>query len=388
MMSSDEADDVLPREDEMLKTKKDKYKVIALLGKGGYGAVYSVLRMSDSEKFAIKCEKATAAKKVLLMDCNVMKGATQIKSRHFCTVLDRANVKDRFNFVVMKLIGKNLWDLRQDRPDGRFTLGTALKTAAQCLVSIEHLHSFGYLHRDIKPGNFAAGRKESNEHHTIFMLDFGLCREFVKRAEGKDMRAPRSTAPFRGTTRYAPLSAMLQQDQSRKDDIESWLYMVVEWTSGGLPWRKLKAHDREKVLQYKQDVRTKADILDDFFYNCPKKEFTRILKYVDSLGYYAVPDYKFIYYCVQHAATANKIKDTDPIDWDPDRPYYGPVEAPGDGKVIDLEVEGGASTKDFSKRHAKEKDTSEETKKAKKKTAPNTGASPNKEKTEIKDVKK
>ncbi|KAF1762406.1 hypothetical protein GCK72_010668 [Caenorhabditis remanei] len=384
MMSSDEADDVLPREEEMLKTKKDKYKVIALLGKGGYGAVYSVLRQSDSEKFAIKCEKATAAKKVLLMDCNVMKGATQIKSRHFCAVLDRANVKDRFNFIVMKLIGKNLWDLRQDRPDGRFSLGTALKTAAQCLVSIEHLHSFGYLHRDIKPGNFAAGRKESNEHHTIFMLDFGLCREFVKRAEGKDMRAPRSSAPFRGTTRYAPLAAMLQQDQSRKDDIESWLYMVVEWTSGGLPWRKLKAHDRDKVLAYKKDVREKADILEDFLYNCPKKEFTRILKYVDTLGYYAVPDYGFIYYCVKHAAVANKIKDNDPIDWDPERPYFGPLETPGDGKVIDLEVEGGQSVKEFSKRNPKEKDQSDETRKGKKKA----GASPNREKTEVKEVKK
>lgn len=140
-MSSDETDDVLPKEDEMFKTKKDKYKVIALLGKGGYGAVYSVLRLSDMEKFAIKCEKATAGKKVLLMDCNVMKGATQIKSRHFCTVLDRANVKDRFNFIVMKLIGKNLWDLRQDRGDGKFTMGTSLKAASQCLVSIEHLHS-------------------------------------------------------------------------------------------------------------------------------------------------------------------------------------------------------------------------------------------------------
>ncbi|CCD62527.1 Protein kinase domain-containing protein [Caenorhabditis elegans] len=379
-MSSDETDDVLPKEDEMFKTKKDKYKVIALLGKGGYGAVYSVLRLSDMEKFAIKCEKATAGKKVLLMDCNVMKGATQIKSRHFSTVLDRANVKDRFNFIVMKLIGKNLWDLRQDRGDGKFTMGTSLKAASQCLVSIEHLHSFGYLHRDIKPGNFAAGRKESNEHHVIFMLDFGLCREYVKRAEGKDLRAARTTAPFRGTTRYAPLASMLQQDQSRKDDIESWLYMVVEWTSGGLPWRKLKAHDREKVLQYKQDLRTKPDILDDFLFLCPKKEFTRILKYLDTLGYYAVPDYKFIYFCVQHAANANKIKDADPLDWDPETPYMGPIEQPGDGKVIDLEVEGGASTKDFSKRNAKEKDQSDETRKGKKKTS----GSPNKERTSSK----
>ncbi|CAI5451851.1 unnamed protein product [Caenorhabditis angaria] len=349
-MSSEEGEDVLPKDDEILKTKKDKYKVITLLGKGGYGAVFSVERQSDKMRFAIKCEKSSAVKKVLLMDCNVLKGASQIKSKHFCTVLDRAAVKDRFNFIVMKLIGKNLWDLRQDRPDGRFNLNTALKTASQCLVSIEHLHRFGYLHRDIKPGNFAAGQKETNEHHIIFMLDFGLCREFVNRKDGKDIRTPRTSAPFRGTTRYAPLSAMQQIDQARKDDIEGWLYMVVEWTSGGLPWRKLKAQDREKVLAFKQEIRNpaKPEALDDFFYNCPKKEFSRIMKYVDGLNYYSLPDYQFIYFCIQHAASANGCKDSDPLDWDPDHPYSGPIETPGDGKVIDLEVEAGGD--DFSKR--------------------------------------
>ncbi|CAB3404086.1 unnamed protein product [Caenorhabditis bovis] len=357
-MSSDETDEVLPKEDEILKTKKDKYKVGALLGKGGYGAVFLVCRISDNEKLAIKCEKSNAIKKVLLMDCNVMRGASQIKSKHFCSVIDRAAVKDRFNFIVMTLIGKNLWDLRQDRPDGRFSLGTSIKAANQCLVAIEQLHRFGFLHRDIKPGNFAAGRKETNEHHIIFMLDFGLCREFVKRAEGKDIRTPRATAPFRGTTRYAPLSAMNQVDQARKDDLEGWLYMVVEWTSGGLPWRKLKATDREKVLQHKIEVRTKTDALDDFFYNCPKKEFNRILKYIDSLGYYAVPDYQFIYYCMQHAASANNIKDSDPIDWDPDHPYMGPIEVPGDGKVIDLEVERDEHAKDESLNNSKTKEKS------------------------------
>ncbi|KAF1761775.1 hypothetical protein GCK72_010031 [Caenorhabditis remanei] len=354
MQSSDEGDDPMPRDDEELKTKKDKYKVLALLGKGGYGAVYSVLRLSDSEKFAIKCENANTCRKALYMDCNVLKGAAQIKSRHFCTVVDQAAVKDRFNFIVMKLIGKNLWDLRMDTPECRFSLGTALKTAAQCLVSIQQLHKFGYLHRDIKPGNFAAGRKESNEHHTIFMLDFGLCREFVKRGEGK-LRTQRANAPFRGTTRYAPLNSMLELDTGRKDDIESWLYMVVEWTSGGLPWRKLKASDRDKVLQFKKELRNREDLQEDMFYSCPKKEFFRILKYTDSLDFYATPDYGFVYYCIKHAADANKIKDTDPLDWDPNTPYFGPIEVPGDGAVIELEVENRMSAEGSINKTRKEK---------------------------------
>lgn len=57
---------------------------------------------------------------------------------------------------------------------------------------------------------------------------------------GKDLRLPRISAPFRGTTRYASIAALKHAEQSRKDDVESWLYVVVEWTAGSLPWRKLR----------------------------------------------------------------------------------------------------------------------------------------------------
>uniref|UniRef100_A0A183GNP9 Protein kinase domain-containing protein n=1 Tax=Heligmosomoides polygyrus TaxID=6339 RepID=A0A183GNP9_HELPZ len=78
-------------------------------------------------------------------------------------------------------LGTNLWDLRVERETMRFTLNTALKAAEQCLICIEELHRLGYLHRDIKPGNFAIGREETNEHHIIFMLDFGLARKYQEK---------------------------------------------------------------------------------------------------------------------------------------------------------------------------------------------------------------
>ncbi|VDP44341.1 unnamed protein product [Heligmosomoides polygyrus] len=78
-------------------------------------------------------------------------------------------------------MGTNLWDLRVERETMRFTLNTALKAAEQCLICIEELHRLGYLHRDIKPGNFAIGREETNEHHIIFMLDFGLARKYQEK---------------------------------------------------------------------------------------------------------------------------------------------------------------------------------------------------------------
>lgn len=59
---------------------------------------------------------------------------------------------------------------------------------------------------------------------------------------------------FRGTPRYAPLashklmvgycslssstvSPSSRQDHARKDDIESWFYMLVDFCNASLPWK-------------------------------------------------------------------------------------------------------------------------------------------------------
>lgn len=47
----------------------------------------------------------------------------------------------------------------------------------------------------------------------------------------------RGETGWRGTTRYGSLQAHHKQDLSRKDDLESWIYMIVELTKGSLPWR-------------------------------------------------------------------------------------------------------------------------------------------------------
>ncbi|VDN89090.1 unnamed protein product [Brugia pahangi] len=337
-MAEKKLSEKLPQPGEFIITKKAEYESIKLLGKGGFGAVYEVKRVSDSAAFAMKCELMDVRKRVineavrfpqvLLMDCTVLRGAQSLGSKHFCEIVDRGKQPERFRFIIMKLVGRNLWDLRVERPEQRFTLNTALKAAEQCLESIEHLHTVGFLHRDIKPGNFAIGRPEANEHHTIFMLDFGLCRQFS--SGNKDLRLPRASAPFRGTTRYASIAALRQMEQSRKDDVESWLYITVEWTAGSLPWRKLKGPDKEEVLQWKEEVR-EGEAMDDFFKQCPRREFSTIMKYIDSLEYESIPDYDHIYYCIQHAAkyfsivSANHIAADDPLDWDPEHKYHGPI---------------------------------------------------------------
>ncbi|KAI6226728.1 Tau-tubulin kinase 2 [Aphelenchoides besseyi] len=338
-MTKDDAKDseLLPFDGEILKTRRATYEVLKLLGRGGFGAVYEIRQRDKPEPhFAAKFELSDVKKQVLSMDCRVLRGAVQIQSPHFCPIVDRGKVSGRFRFMVMKLVGRNLWDLRKEQSESRFSLSTSLKIAEQCLMAIEDLHRIGYLHRDVKPGNFAIGQREQNEQQVVHLLDFGLCRKFMNDDKKQDLRKPRESAPFRGTTRYASLAAHRQQEQARKDDLEAWLYMIVEWTAGSLPWRKLKSGDKNDVLRFKESVREESSR--EFFVHCPYVEFRGILLYVDSLFYQSIPDYNYVYYCLQHAKKVYKIDSREPLDWDLENKYFGPTKADRDRR-IDLHVD-------------------------------------------------
>lgn len=98
-------------------------------------------------------------------------------------------------YLVMQLVGPSLSELRK-RCDGRhFSLSTCIRVAIQTLDAIEVVHDCGFLHRDVKPSNFAIGL-EGKDKRKIFILDFGLVRRY--RLKDGLVRPARVAAGFRG----------------------------------------------------------------------------------------------------------------------------------------------------------------------------------------------
>lgn len=71
----------------------------------------------------------------------------------------------------------------------------------------------------------------------VFILDFGLAREYLD--DRKKLRPAREVAAFRGTIRYASLSTHRSKELGRHDDLISLFYMLVEFITGVLPWKKV-----------------------------------------------------------------------------------------------------------------------------------------------------
>ncbi|EFO18269.1 CK1/WORM6 protein kinase [Loa loa] len=290
--------DRLPEVDDIVLSARNKaYKLISVIGEGGYGSVFLAKCENDEKLVALKAEKFS--KTVLKIEIEALQVANRRHCKHICKIYDYGHVKQEFMFVVMSLLGPDLNKLRNRQPNRHFTLPTSIRIAIQTLNAIEELHQCGFLSRDIKPGNFAIGNKADHQHHCIFIFDFGLARRYINR--NLEVLPSRGEMGWRGTTRYGSLNAHHRQDLSRRDDLESWLYMIVEFTKGSLPWRFLT--DRLLVQTAKENARTTT-----------KKHFLKII--IDKLQFDETPPYATFHNILNEIADENGIELTMRYDWD------------------------------------------------------------------------
>ncbi|RCN35196.1 hypothetical protein ANCCAN_18951 [Ancylostoma caninum] len=157
------------------------------------------------------------------------------RREHFVEFVDRGKTR-KFKFLVMGLVGKSLEDIRRSILLRNYSKPTAMNASLQTLQSVWDLHDVGYLHRDIKPQNFAIGLGEKEK--VIYMLDFGIARKY-RYGDTKQVKVARIAVKFLGTIRFASRACHLGIEQGRKDDLETWLYMLFDlFDDESLPWKR------------------------------------------------------------------------------------------------------------------------------------------------------
>ncbi|KAL9641703.1 hypothetical protein ABK040_007381 [Willaertia magna] len=323
---------------------KNKWKLQNKLGQGSFGCIYSAIDLFSNEEVAIKLEKADKNNKSLKVEVSILKqllncpnivkyiscgrqelqstlntekllstSSTNINATNNVTP-NNVNVTNNIatpntapsstpntpvsngnnslnfhlinmNFMVMEKLGDNLAELRRKY---NFTTLTTLQCIIQMITCLETVHKKGIIHRDIKPGNFMIGLgKKSNQ---IFLIDFGLSR-YYQLANGQ-VKPPRGNVGFRGTPRYASINAHYGLELSRRDDLFSIFFILIEFLCGNLPWKKLK--DKKVICQLKEKfVNHLNQSLRELKLN-EYEELTIFGNYLRGLKYDEEPNYDFL----------------------------------------------------------------------------------------------
>ncbi|EGT30833.1 hypothetical protein CAEBREN_15926 [Caenorhabditis brenneri] len=312
-------EDKLPTKNCLIRGKDGVYAVGKKVAQGRFGAVYEVLRRADGKPFACKLEICEAHSHGLDQDYSVMTKAAKRGAENLVRMIDRGKIEEHFKFIIMPLLGENLMNLRFLFEDGRFSLSTGLRLALLAIQPIQALHHIGYVHRDIKASNFCITDPHMLNQHPeslkLCLIDYGICRSFKDKTG--ELKTPRSDIKFRGTNRYASLAAHYGEEQSPKDDMESWFYMMIELISGNLPWSFMHRDQNKEVAAMKEACRTTDGSLIMMKY-CPRIEFHRIQTYLMGLKYQNTVDYTYIAEMVQLAMRNNGVRMSEKFDWQED----------------------------------------------------------------------
>uniref|UniRef100_A0A1I7UIX1 Protein kinase domain-containing protein n=1 Tax=Caenorhabditis tropicalis TaxID=1561998 RepID=A0A1I7UIX1_9PELO len=242
------------------------------------------------------------------MEHKVIQKLNEKNSIH-CVELIEKGQGENYQFLVMTLLGPSLDSIRFTLPTNKFSTYSTLVIAIQALDSLKEIHDIGFVHRDVKPANFAIGTLGTPKQRLLHVLDFGIARQYmVKDGEdgGMRLRKARRIVPFRGTLRYCSVAAQERKEQGRHDDLWSLFYMIIEFVKGTLPWTGICEED--KVIVMKQDTTE--------LYNGIEAECAMFAQHLSVLRYPLKPDYGLLRDLLTNVFIRRNFNTKMKVDWE------------------------------------------------------------------------
>ncbi|MBX5449408.1 WD40 repeat domain-containing serine/threonine protein kinase [Thermogemmatispora sp.] len=170
---------------------RGRYQIIALIGQGGFGAVYRALDLAlakrtvaikEMRQQSLSAQEQQEATAAFQQEAHLLAG---LLHPNLPRIYDHFSENGRW-YLVMDFIEGETLEARLSRlPDGRLPLAEVLRLGMQLCDVLSYLHSRQppIIFRDLKPANIML----TSEGH-LYLIDFGIARLF-KPGQSKDTTA-------------------------------------------------------------------------------------------------------------------------------------------------------------------------------------------------------
>ncbi|NES19485.1 MAG: serine/threonine protein kinase [Symploca sp. SIO3E6] len=186
------------------KLFRDRYRVLRMIGRGGFGVTFLATDVSLPGKplCVIKqlCPKLSEPPALAKARQRFEKEATilsKLGSHSQIPLLLDYFVVDEDFFLIQEYI-RGITLARQVRRYGCLSETLAKKFLREMLLLLEYVHSNQVIHRDIKPQNII----RSEEDGRLVLIDFGAVKEQIAQVGDTNIKTP--TTQFVGTMGFAP----------------------------------------------------------------------------------------------------------------------------------------------------------------------------------------
>lgn len=182
-----------------------------------------------------------------------------------------------YRFLVIERLGRTLETVLQEQ--GPVSSATAARLGQEILETLQQMHVKNILYVDVKPENFMLDMRSEN---TVYCVDFGISDRYVT-ATGKHKEYKEGTVV--GTPTFLSINCHDGATSSRRDDIESLLYVLVYLMRGNLPWQKASSDAEGAKIK-------KSTSVEQLCASLPNA-WGAMLKNIRYCGFEDRPDYDF-----------------------------------------------------------------------------------------------
>lgn len=195
--------------------KNEEYKILEVLGQGGFGITYKAEQTSLGRPVAIKeffmkdfCERQEGNTGVSLGTVNnkdMMQGylakfvkeartISQLENPHIVKIIDIFNANNTAYYVMEYIDGRSVADILSE--SGPLGESTAINYISQAADALRTVHGSNFMHLDVKPANMMVSSKDGR----LVLIDFGLAKRYDVTSHKET-----STTPVAISHGYAPL---------------------------------------------------------------------------------------------------------------------------------------------------------------------------------------
>lgn len=253
------------------------------LGHGSFGVVYQATDSSNSKQVAVKLESVRIKVPQLIHEARVLQTLVGIKG--FPELLWHGT-EGPYNILVTELLGASLEALMEKY--NRFSLPTVVTCGLQILERLQAMHEKNLVHRDLKPDNILIGLADPG---LTYLIDFGLARRY-RDSQTKQHIPYKENKSLTGTARYASVNSHIGIEQSRRDDCESLIYILVYLFKGLLPWQGIK--EQNKRVRYSMIGDAKRNLSPKALCTTLPEEFCEMLEHIKALRFEETPNYQLL----------------------------------------------------------------------------------------------
>ncbi|HEX8765766.1 MAG TPA: serine/threonine-protein kinase, partial [Candidatus Acidoferrum sp.] len=196
----------------------ERYRIVALAGRGGMGEVFRAEDLTLGQIVAMKFlpERLSQDEAALSRFHAEVRNARQVSHPNVCRVFDLGEAEGTLFLTMEYVDGEDLASLV--RRIGRLSPDKAMEIARQICAGLAAAHERGVIHRDLKPANVmldGAGK--------IRITDFGLAG-LAASIQGEEARA--------GTPAYMAPEQLAGREVTTKSDIYSLGLILYEILTG------------------------------------------------------------------------------------------------------------------------------------------------------------